>query len=333
MNHHYCTYFDSNFLASGLTLLDSISKYDPDFQIFVLSLDKKTTCSLRKRNSKNCHIIELQKLEESIPDLLTAKANRNRTEYYWTLTPCILHYIIFILKLSKSLTYLDADQIFFSNPDRIFKEIKNSDITIMPHRFPKHLEKLKEHGQFNVSWLTFNRSENSRLCLNWWMKSCLNWCYNRVEGDKYGDQKYLDQFPHMFNNVHIIENESCGIAPWNYEEYKFNYKIILFHYQSLRCLNRFMYKMCFPSLNHSSLKKLKPYISKTIENLNKYNFYFSMEHSDKSKNISTDTILIISLFNSIFLIRKTILKKLVLFLQRSIIYENPCYRFLRSNWF
>ena len=44
----------------------------------------------------------------------------------------------------------------------------------MPHRFPKHLEKLKDHGQFNVSWLTFNSSKNSSLCLNWWMKSCLN---------------------------------------------------------------------------------------------------------------------------------------------------------------
>ena len=144
----------------------------------------------------------------------------------------------------------------------------------MPHRFPKHLEKLNEHGQFNVSWLTFNRSKNSSLCLNWWMKSCLNWCYSRVEGDRYGDQKYLDQFQVRFNNVHIIENESCGIAPWNYEDYTFNHQIILFHYQSLRCLNRFTYKMCFPSLNHPSLRKLKPYIFKTIKNLNRYNFYF-----------------------------------------------------------
>jgi hypothetical protein len=303
-------------LASGLTLLDSISKYDPDFQVFVLSLDEKTSSYLRKEISNNCHVIELRELENSVPDLLIAKANRNKTEYYWTLTPCILHYIIFVLKLSKSLTYLDADQIFFSNPYEIFNEIKNSDITIMPHRFPKHLEKLKDHGQFNVSWLSFNSSKNSSLCLNWWMKSCLNWCYARVDEDKYGDQKYLDQFPVRFNNVHIIENKSCGIAPWNYENYMFNHKIILFHYQSLRCLNRFTYKMCFPSFNHRSLRKLKPYICKTIKNLNRYNFYFSKELSDKSKNITTDTILIISLFNNIFFIRKMIFVKLVLLLTR-----------------
>ena len=116
MAHHYCTYFDSNFLASGLTLLDSISKHDPDFQLFVLSLDENTSSALRNRNSNNCHVLELKELEKSIPDLLIAKANRNRTEYYWTLTPCILHYIIFIQKLSNSLTYLDADQIFFLEP-------------------------------------------------------------------------------------------------------------------------------------------------------------------------------------------------------------------------
>lgn len=314
MTHHYCTYFDSNFLASGLTLLDSISKHDPDFQLFVLSLDENTSSSLKNRNSNNCHVLELKELEKSIPDLLIAKENRNRTEYYWTLTPCILHYIIFIQKLSNSLTYLDADQIFFSNPEGIFQEIKNTDIAIMPHRFPKHLEELKIHGTYNVSWLSFNSSENSKSCLNWWMKSCLNWCYAYVEGEKYGDQKYLDEFPVRFKNVHIIENESCGVAPWNYESYTFSSQIILFHYQSLRCLNWFTYKMCFPSVNNRSLRKLKPHICQTIKNLNRYNFNSSKEISDKSNNITTDTILILSIFNFIFLIKKMTLIKLVLFL-------------------
>ena len=300
-------------MASGLTLLDSISQYDIDHQLFVLSLDDETSSSLKKRNAKNCHIIELQELEQVIPALLTAKENRSKIEYYWTLTPCILHYIIFIQKLTSSLTYLDADQIFFSSPEDIFHEIKNADIAIMPHRFPNHLKELKVCGTYNVSWLSFNSSENSKSCLNWWMKSCLNWCYARVEEEKYGDQKYLDQFPARFKNVHIIENKSCGIAPWNYEDYTFSDQIVLFHYQSLRCLNRFTYKMCFPSVNHRSLRKLKPYICKTIKNLNRYNFCFSKELSDKSNNITADTILIISLFKYIFFIRKMTFIKLVLF--------------------
>lgn len=300
-------------MASGLTLLDSISKYDIGHQLFVLSLDDETSSSLKKRNAKNCHIIELKELEQVIPDLLTAKENRSKIEYYWTLTPCILHYIIFIQKLSNSLTYLDADQIFFSNPEGIFHEIKNADIAIMPHRFPKHLEKLNIYGTYNVSWLSFNSSENSKSCLNWWMKSCLNWCHARVEEEKYGDQKYLDQFPVRFKNVHIIENESCGVAPWNYEGYIFSNQIVLFHYQSLRCLNRFTYKMCFPSLNQRSLRKLKPYICETIKNLNRYNFCFSKELSDKSNNVTTDTIVILSFFNFIFYIRKMTFIKLLLF--------------------
>ena len=123
----------------------------------------------------------------------------------------------------------------------------------------------------------------------------------------------MDQFPARFKNVHIIENESCGIAPWNYEDYTFSDQIVLFHYQSLRCLNRFTYKMCFPSVSHRSLKKLKPYICKTIKNLNRYNFCFSKELSDKSNNITADTILIISLFKYIFFIRKMTFIKLVLF--------------------
>ena len=316
MKHHYCTYFNSNFLASGLTLLDSISKYDKDHLVFVLSLDDKTTNTLKKRSTKKCKIIELKTLEQSIPGLLKAKEDRNKIEYYWTLTPCILHYILFIQKLTNSLTYLDADQIFFSNPHSIFNEIENADIVIMPHRFPKHLEKLNVCGTYNVSWLTFNDSENSKLCLNWWMKSCLNWCYARVDEEKYGDQKYLDQFPLRFKNVHAIENDSCGVAPWNYEDFPFTDEIVLFHYQSLRYLNRFTYKICLPSINDSSLKKIKPFIRETIKNLNKYNFFVSEEPSDKSKSITADTILIISLFNYIFFVKKMIFIKLILFFIR-----------------
>ena len=44
--------FQYNFLASGLNIIESISKHDPDFQLFVLSLDEKNFSSLKNKNSK-----------------------------------------------------------------------------------------------------------------------------------------------------------------------------------------------------------------------------------------------------------------------------------------
>ena len=57
-----------------------------------------------------------------MPNLLHAKGNRSKTEYFWTLTPCILFYLLFIKKHCSCLTYLDADQIFYSSPTPIFNE-------------------------------------------------------------------------------------------------------------------------------------------------------------------------------------------------------------------
>ncbi|MGO8085215.1 hypothetical protein [Rhizobium leguminosarum] len=36
-----------------------------------------------------------------------------------------------------------------------------------------------------------------------------------------GDQKYLDEWPDLYANCHIIEHPGAGVAPWNYEKLYF----------------------------------------------------------------------------------------------------------------
>lgn len=58
----------------------------------------------------------------------------------------------------------------------------------------------------------------------WWKERCIEWCYARYEDGKYGDQKYLDSFPLLFENVYIIKNRGVGIAPWNMNFYTYDIK-------------------------------------------------------------------------------------------------------------
>jgi hypothetical protein len=315
--NNYCTYFNISFAVYGLALLESIFRHDPTAQVYVLCLDVETFELLSKNENEQRYLVSLQSLEGNFASLGEAKRNRSTTEYFWTLTPCLLHYLIFNKKVCKTLTYLDADQLFFSDPKPIFEEINDADISIMPHRFPEELDSLKAHGNFNVSWLTFKNNSNAKSCLQWWMNSCIEWCYAKVEGEKYGDQKYLDQFPLKFKKVHQIENKGCGLAPWNLSTFDYGQKVILFHFQSFRIQSSCLFTAVIQLTEKCDLSLFKEVILKQYffflkKNFNKANFSPTHNSSDKSSLYSENSVMILYIFKQVFFIRNKILKSLLI---------------------
>ena len=44
----------------------------------------------------------------------------------------------------------------------------------------------------------------------------MEWCYDRLEDGKYADQKYLNEWPDLYNEHLVISsNIGIGVAPWN----------------------------------------------------------------------------------------------------------------------
>ena len=72
------------------------------------------------------------------------------------------------------ITYLDADIFFYSEVDPIFKEIANSSIAIIEHRFSPPLKHLEINGRFLcVEWNSFRRDKEGIECFDTWRKQCL----------------------------------------------------------------------------------------------------------------------------------------------------------------
>lgn len=308
----YCTYFDQNFCPFGLSLLESITKHDSTSFIFVLCLDDDIFLLLKNLSLNNVQLLKILDLEKAFPELLKAKANRSTTEYYWTLTPYLLFYLIFRNKSCSTLTYLDADQFFYSDPKIIFDEIGSADVAIMPHRFPDLINTAKEHGEFNVSWVTFRNTPNAQKCLFWWKESCLEWCYAAGVEGKYGDQMYLDKFPINFKNVHIIQNLGCGVAPWNVISFDFGNRLILFHFESFRIRSSIFLTAVIPQFEKCDLTNFKqivllPYF-KSLNKNSSLNPNKSINSSDKSLKLTNSTILFIFFADYIFFVRNKFLK-------------------------
>lgn len=218
MRLNFCTLFDSNYLLKGVAMYESLKKWCSNFHLYIFAFDDKALRTLRKLKLSNVTIIPLLEFEGR--GLLAVKSTRTKAEYCWTCTPSTIWYVINKYHLNHC-TYLDADIFFYASPEILIKELGSDSVLITEHRYTPLYDQTKTSGKYCVQFITFKNTAEGRKVLKWWRKACLEWCYSRFEDNKFGDQKYLDDWLERFTGVSILENLGGGAAPWNVQQYKF----------------------------------------------------------------------------------------------------------------
>jgi len=217
---HFCTYFDANYLVRGLALYRSLQAHCDPFVLWVLCFDDTCYDALVRLDRPDLRPVSLAQFEQGDAELLRAKTGRSRVEYYFTCTPS---WPLFLMEAHPDIdmvTYVDADLLFYSDARPVFAEMGSRSIGIIAHRFPPHLKRREVYGVYNVGLLAIRNDAVGRSCLEWWRERCLEWCFDRVEPGRFADQKYLDEFPHRFTGVAVIEQAGVGLAPWNWMQYE-----------------------------------------------------------------------------------------------------------------
>ncbi len=295
--YYFSTYFDHRYLARGLALYRSLERVCSSFRLFVLCMDQKCYEILSDFDLANIELIPLDQLEKDDLGLLQAKQNRSVIEYYFTCTPSLPLYIFEHYPTVDFITYLDADLYFFANPVQIFDEIGNNSIAITAHRFPPHLKHKEMHGKYNVGWLSFRRDKSGLSCLQWYRHKCNEWCYDRVEEDRYADQKYLDSFPRKFEGVVELQHKGANLAPWNIDNYSLTIKekciyvdeqqLVFYHFHDFKRLVRGIYDSSFSDYKAQFTKLIRqniylPY----LEEISKIN----AQIKDRVVNLKIDSV-------------------------------------------
>lgn len=216
--YNFCTLFDSFYLTRGLTLYRSLEKCCKDFHLYIFAFDDKSFDILTKLKLEKATIIPLRDFEDE--KLLAVKPGRTKAEYCWTCTSSTILFVIERYKVS-SCTYLDADLFFYRDPKVLFDEMGDRSILITEHRYPPKFNRTSLSGIYCVQFITFVNDENGIKALKWWREACIDWCYDRYEDGKFGDQKYLDDWTTRFKGVHVLQHLGGGLASWNVEQYPF----------------------------------------------------------------------------------------------------------------
>ena len=212
---NFCTLFDSGYLQRGLALYESLCKTCEEFHLYIMAFNDKAYDVLTELNLPYLTVVHLKDFEDE--KLLEVKPTRTRAEYCWTCGPSVIYYFITKYNLD-SCTYLDADLMFFRSPQILFDEIGYNSVAITDHFASYDIPQ----GRYCVQFMYFKNDEEGMKALKWWRDSCIDWCYARFENGKYGDQKYLEDFPRLFKKVCILKNRGGGLAAWNFGQYSYD---------------------------------------------------------------------------------------------------------------
>src|SRR5258705_8778921 len=147
-----CTLFDSNYLSRGLALYNSLQQVSGAFHLYVVAFDKKCYDYLKETCLPNLTVISLSDFEDKA--LLEVKPSRSAAEYCWTCTPTVILYCLGKYDL-PSCTYVDADMIFYQDPQIFLNEMGSASVLISEHRYTKDYDVSDTHGIYCVQFMCF----------------------------------------------------------------------------------------------------------------------------------------------------------------------------------
>lgn len=265
-------------------MYNSLEKTGVSFHIYIFAFDDTCLEVLKKLKLKNATIVSLKEFESN--ELLAVKQDRSRAEYSWTCASSTILYSIKTFKLDNC-TYVDADLYFYQSPKVLFDEMGSKSILITEHRYPPKFNRETKSGTYCVQFITFHNNKDGMKALEWWVNSCIDWCYDRYEDGKFGDQKYLDDWLTRFKGVHVLKHLGGGLALWNIEQWPFlkrtdniveflntedksTFEAIFYHYHYVRFYRNNIVDLGWRSLTKAIVKNLyTPYIME-LQEIEKY---------------------------------------------------------------
>lgn len=238
---HFVTLFDSHYLPQGLCLYRSLEEQGEPFHLWIVAMDDACADALASFALRHATVVPLSEIETEA--LRAVKPGRSIAEYCWTLTPFLPSYVFERAPGLPRATYVDADVFFFQPPGMLIRELVDSgrDVLITEHAFaPEHVSALR-YGRFCVQFVTFRNTAGGRRVLQWWQERCIEWCYAREEDGKFGDQKYLDEWPTRFAaEVHVLARVDRTLAPWNVEHHSRKgspVQPVMYHFHGLKIVS------------------------------------------------------------------------------------------------
>jgi hypothetical protein len=252
-NINFITYFTKEFLIQGTVAIESFIKFHQDSSGFIICLDKTSVGYLRrKKYGKKIKIYELKELPSIHKMFKKFLLTRTFAESIISIKPILINEFIKQIPAGDSIVYFDADMFFFDSLSRVKSVIKNSELVLSEHLFPKSMASSQIYGIYNGGFIIFKNSKKSIAVLQIWKKLCIEWCELRLYQNRFADQKYLEQFV-FFDGVKVIRDPGINNGQYYFREHREirfyksknlffqdNFTLICFHFHGIAIHKNFI---------------------------------------------------------------------------------------------
>jgi hypothetical protein len=244
---------DVRFLPQALVLQRSLERAATSYRLRVLCMDTASERCLG--GLPRVETVPLAQLEEHDPALAASRGERSRQEYCWTATPAFCRFALERAGEGDVLVWVDADLDFLRDPRELVDELGDGSVLLTPHEYFRSYPTAasaayltERWGRFNGGAIGFRNDKHGRAAAELWRSRTLDWCHDRVEPGRFGNQLHLADFPDRFAGTRILRVPGGGLGPWNAGRYRIarngdgltadGRPVVFYHHQSLRLYRR-----------------------------------------------------------------------------------------------
>lgn len=264
---HYCTLFDKNYLVFGLALHDSLQRLDLDYTLHILAMDPLCAQTLRTLDLPNVRVIDLEQV------IVPAERGILQTMHFgqvcWTCQPLLCRYVLD--QGADGVTYLEADSVFYADPQVLFDEIGPRSVSLVPHNYAPGHDQTATSGIYCVQFNYFRPDEAGYRFLDQWKAACFQ--YDKTQPKRFPGQTCLDAWPAQSDAVCVIRNPAAGVAPWNHALFKFSAvdgvphidgrPVVFFHFHQLSFIDDSTFMAAMYPLDPAVLDLVyRPYVAR-----------------------------------------------------------------------
>lgn len=217
--HTFCTIFDKNYLYQGVVLYNSLKRFVGDFKLYTLCMDSTAYALMAKMCADDLIPIDVDELIN--PETALVRERTTHGQFCWICQALFCQFVLDSFNVDM-VTYLEADSMFFSNPEVLFEELGDGSVSLVPHNYSPNFDRTATSGKFCTQFISFRNNQASREVLAFWK----SWCYKYDKNAPFfiPSQVCLDYWPERFDCVRIIHHFGAGVAPWNIQRFKFEIK-------------------------------------------------------------------------------------------------------------